>query len=91
MNRNRARAAAWSVQPTVLPSLGSHRGLALQASRLRMANTPKPRMTMPAALFTYHNVCGVNFDRNRLTPPLKISHHAAEPLNTPSTRRAADP
>jgi hypothetical protein len=59
--------------------------------RLSRAIRPNPVMITPEILFTHRSQSGLNFVRNRPTPPLRVSHHSAEPRNTPSTNRLAEP
>ena len=47
-------------------------------------------MIIPEILFTICIPVEVNFFRNRLTLPLKISHQKDEPINTPKTNTLAE-
>src|SRR5215212_3290469 len=52
--------------------------------------TPKPRMIVPETRFTQCSASVPSLERNKLVPPLKKSHHSADPENTPATSVAAD-
>jgi hypothetical protein len=45
----------------------------------------------PAALFTHRMDLTENLFLKMLTSMLNVSHHAAEPRNTPPTTRPAEP
>jgi hypothetical protein len=45
---------------------------------------------MPDILFAHRNLSGVNFFSKKLTPPLRIHHHRADPMKTPKTSIPAE-
>jgi hypothetical protein len=47
-------------------------------------------MIAPENLLIHLKTFGVTFFRNRLTVPLRISHHRAEPANTLKTNSVAE-
>ena len=55
------------------------------AARLATATMPNATITTPEMRLTQSIARGVNLPLNRLTPTLRVSHHSAEPVNTPST------
>src|SRR3712207_2062157 len=73
--------------------LGTARPYSPSVHRARLSRTsrPKPTMTRPEARLTQRRPPGVNQQRNRLTQPLRMSHHRAEPTKTPRTSVAAEP
>jgi hypothetical protein len=47
-------------------------------------------MTAPETLLTHRSTLALSFERNRLTLPLRRSHHSADPENTPATSTTAE-
>src|SRR3712207_4725648 len=43
------------------------------------ASTPNPAIIVPETLLTHRSTPTLTFECNRLTPPLKRSHHSADP------------
>jgi hypothetical protein len=47
----------------------------LPSNTLKSAATPNPRIMIPDTLLTHRSAPPLSFQRNRLTPPLKMNHH----------------
>jgi len=55
------------------------------------ATKPNTKIMAPETRFIHSKTLDVTFVLNRLTEPLRISHHDAEPAKTLRTRSAAEP
>jgi len=60
-------------------------------NKLVRMKTPKPVIMAPDSLLIHSKTRCVTFLRSKLTLPLRISHHRAEPENTLNTSSPAEP
>ena len=58
---------------------------------LMRATTPKIVIMAPETRLIHFKTEGVTFFLSKLTLPLRISHHNADPANTLKTNSAAEP
>lgn len=49
------------------------------------AMSPNSVIIVPEILFTHFSRSGLNFEWNKPTIPVRMSHHRIEPMNTPRT------
>jgi len=63
--------------------------LGFHVVRLMRAMSPNSVIIVPEILFTHFSWFELNFEWNKPTNPVRMSHHRTEPMNTPRTSVAA--
>ena len=86
-----ARSAAVGLHAVISPPPLHLNTLSYLIITLISANKPNPVIITPEIRLTHCKPLGANFPRNSPTPPLKSSHHNADPMNTPKTKIPAAP